>query len=344
MTAKILFRVDAGVNIGLGHLQRSLSLAAALRESGVESIFVTPDDMHSGGRTKDFGFSISTLPTVGSWTPGDAKATLAAAQHNGCEAIVVDSHEVGAVYMDQLRSAGLYVIARDDLAAYSFPCQMVVNGNADAPQLTYCSSSGDSLFLLGMEYIVLGQEFQETPPVKARQSVKNILVILGGADHYDLMPKILASLAALPGEFGLTAVIGPYFHNLAQVESAAEGAKRPINLVHSPASVRDLMLEADLAVSAGGQALYELAATGCPTVAIQIAQNQAGQSRALEQAGVVRMAGNAEVNDVISQMRESVQSVMLDTSARTSMSKAGQRLVDGAGARRVARAIRAAIA
>jgi len=340
---KVLFRVDADPRVGLGHLQRSLSLAAALRACGVESIFITQADSHSHGRVQSSGFPISTPPTVGSWTAQDAKETAATAQLHGCKAIVVDSYDANASYLAQLRSAGLYVIARDDLAAYPFPCQMVVNGNADAPQLAYYSSSEDSLFLLGPEYIVLGQEFQEMSQSVVRQSVKTILVILGGTDHYGLMPKILTSLTALPGEFTLTAVVGPYFQNIRQVESAAEQAGRVIDLVRSPGSVRHLMLEADLAVSAAGQTLYELACARCPTVAISVAANQQGQLKALAESGFLVSVGDAQEDEVIAATRQAVSCLLPDVKARSAMAAVGKRLVDGKGALRVARAIQAKI-
>ena len=91
---KVLFRVDAGHRIGLGHLQRSLSLAAALRATSLESIFFAQADSHSGERIREFGFPICTHPTVDSWTDQDAKATLAAAGHHGCDAIMVDHPSV----------------------------------------------------------------------------------------------------------------------------------------------------------------------------------------------------------------------------------------------------------
>ena len=146
---RVLFRVDAGPHIGLGHLQRSLALAAASRQKDVESTFLTNDDNGSRERAAGFGFPVVTLPHVESWTSEDADAAVKVASQNGCDAVVVDSHEAHADYLTQLRDAGLYVIKRDDLAHYPFPCQMVINGNADACQLPYRSSSGDTLFLLG---------------------------------------------------------------------------------------------------------------------------------------------------------------------------------------------------
>ena len=39
-TPRVVFRADAGPDIGLGHARRCLTLAGALRELGVESLFV----------------------------------------------------------------------------------------------------------------------------------------------------------------------------------------------------------------------------------------------------------------------------------------------------------------
>jgi len=345
MTAsgKVLFRVDANPSVGLGHLQRSLSLAAALRSSDVESVFFSQADDHSSGRVKGRGFPLH-VPVTNPWTQQDAQETAAEARRQECESIVVDSYLADANYLSQLRNVGHYVIARDDRAAFPFPCQMVINGNANAPQLGYRSSSGDTDFLLGLEYLILSDEFLDLLACPTGPTVKNILVILGGTDPHHLMPRILDSLATIPGDFILSAVVGPYFRNIPEIESSAEHAKCLINLFQDPSSVADLMIQADLAVSAAGQALYELAATGCPTVAIQLEPTQAGQMDTLEQAGVIKVAGIAGIDDVIFRMNEAVSDLMVNTEARASMCVAGPQMVDGSGATRVAQAIRAATA
>jgi len=343
-SGKVLFRVDSDHMIGLGHLERSLSLAEGLRKSGLESCFLTQENSETNRRIQNQEFPISTLPQVGAWTGQDAKATLNTAEQLGCRAVVIDSYGPGTDYFAQLRNGGLYVIAKDDLALFPFPCQMVVNGNANASQLPYQSTTGDTEFLLGIEYIVLGKEFQEDALAKNRhQTVENILVILGGTDPYDIMPKILDSLAMLPGEFKVTAIIGPYFNNLQEIESVVERSNHRIELARNPSSVHSLMQKADLAVSAAGQALYELATQACPTVAIQIAPNQAKQMELMAQWGVIKSAGDAETDDVIYNMAEIVTELMADSQTRIKIGEASRKIVDGKGAIRVAEAIRTAI-
>ena len=334
--AKVLFRMDAGVHIGLGHLQRSLALATALKALSVDSVFLGNDDGPSREYAARHGFQMDSLKGVNSWTPEDAQATVESARRGGCGAVVVDYHEAGSRYLAQLRDAGLYVVARDDLASYTFPCQMVVNGNADAPQLPYRSSTGDTVFLLGPGYMVMRDEFLDPPERVLHPRVRNVLVILGGADGYGLMPRILDLLDRLPGDFAVTAVVGPFFEDLDGIQAAAERATRTVTLVHSPSSVSELMLEADLAISAGGQTLYELACTGCPTVAVQTASNQEGQMRAMAGAGIILEAGDANRGDVESVLRVSLVTLLSDGNERARMAAMGQRLVDGRGALRVA--------
>ena len=99
------------------------------------------------------------------------------------------------------------------------------------------------------------------------------------------------------------------------------------------------MTTADLAISAAGQTLYELAAAGCPTVAFGVAANQMGQLESLASSGLLLSSGSAEKDEVILLIKQAVVRLMSDVSTRSNMVMQGQKLVDGKGAMRVARKI-----
>lgn len=332
----ILFRVDAGPHIGLGHLQRCVSLGTALDRLGVACIFLTNRDPTADNRVRSFGFEANRLDGVEPGGAGDLKYTLDMAVRHPCDAVVVDSYRVDADYLGRLRAARLFVVVIDDLARYPFPCQLVVNSGAHAHRLRYRSSSGDTRFLLGPQYALLRPEFWDMPPRTVRNTVQNVLVTMGGADPYNLVPELLGLLDDLPGDFSVTPIVGPFFENRAEVEEVAKRCQRSVRLVHSPDSVRELMLEADLAISAGGQTLYELAATGTPTVAMQVADNQSDNLQALTAEGVVQMAGSVGESGLTDRVGEVVRVLMESGDARAEMSAAGRRLVDGRGAVRIA--------
>jgi UDP-2,4-diacetamido-2,4,6-trideoxy-beta-L-altropyranose hydrolase len=341
MTAvrKILFRVDAGPTIGLGHLQRCLSLATAVRHLNTSCAFLTNEEPTVRHRVRRFGFDGRTLGATESWGADDLTQTMAVAAAHKCGAIVVDSDYEGAEYLSHLRNAGYYVVAIEDTAPHPFPCHLVVNGDAHARQLPYQALSEDTHFLLGPEYCILRREFWEVPARVGSENVEHILVTLGGADPYNIMPRVINLLDTLPEAFSVSVIIGPFFDNFAEVQAVSQRAHRAITLAKAPDSVRDLMIEADLAISAGGQTLYELARVGCPTVAVRMASNQDGQLGVFEEAGFLRISGNADHGGIGEAIGAAVRTLLADPQARATMSVAGQRLIDGYGALRVAQTI-----
>lgn len=339
----VLFDVDTGPQVGLGHLHRCLALAAALRQLGARCLFVARGDNQTQHRIVACGFEVET---VSDREPDLAKrlsGVLAMAIRSQCHVMIVDSYQVPASYLGQLRSMGRYVVAIDDLAHESFPCHIVVNGGAHAPRLSYRSSSGDTHFLLGTPYAILSHEFWNPVHRTVRKTVRRILFTLGGADPYNLMPRLLQLANGFPEDVAISAVIGPFFQNRDEIERMLTPCQREVQVVPAPNSLRPLMLEADLAVSAGGQTLHELACVGCPTIAMSLSTNQDAHVKAYAECDVVRTVGSAEDPQIITVIAEAIRRLLNDPAARAAMSAAGQQIVDGQGARRVAQSILAGV-
>ncbi len=331
----ILIRTEADPKVGLGHLQRSLSLAAALRRCGIRPYFLVNDRSENLQRLKEFGLegeAVQSDPSETAWTLEKARAL-------GALGIGVDLSDLPAALLPALQEAGLWAMVRDDLGGRDFPCSLLVNGNADALALSYGNSNGRTRFLLGPKYGVLQTDFWKPQKRQVRTEVQNILIILGGADPFGLMPKLIHWIDRLDGTFSITVVLGPFFEGRAEIEREAARSHRSVRIMRNPPSLAPFFWEADLAISGAGQTLYELACTGCPTVAIQVSTNQAGQLRALEKTGVLWAAGHGAQTGLWERLQAKVPALLQDAGARRAMAEAGQALVDGQGAFRVAEVI-----
>ncbi len=337
---KVLFRVNAGPQIGLGHLKRSLSLSKALEMVGVQSYFLINRSEGTHPILEQAGVDqrVRFLETA-AWSDEDLKRTLDVAAAASCAGILVDSNDVTPRYLDGLKAAGWFVIVRDESANKVFSCSLVVNGDGHAKELPYRSLNRSTRFLLGPEYAVLPEAFRDLPQRGVSPSVRNLLVLLGSADPQGLMPSLLRHLDACEGDFLITAVVGPYFQNRDQVDASAGRIRHPVRLLYHPSSLFPSMWEADLAISGGGQTLYELAAVGCPTLAIQNASDQGKQLRALEQAGCLQIVAQAWQPDAASRTAKALSQLLANPDGRTAMVRAGQQLVDGQGAFRLAQEI-----
>ena len=337
---QVLFRVDAGPGVGLGHLQRCLALAEALGGLGVACVFLTHVVPDVEARVAAAGWPIAPLrlsdPTD---QAADADRVIEIAGGYDAGTVVVDSYSATAAYLGALRTAGIRVVFIDDLAREAWPAHVVINGGAHAASLPYRSSTGDTLFLLGPTYALLGSGYQTISPRRLTPEVEQVLVTVGGDDPHAVLPAIVEAVDRAPGRFRLCVIAGPFGRSATLASPVARRGSRDISIVHAPSSLRDLMLAADVAVSAGGQTLYELAATGTPTIACELADNQSGQLTAFAEAGAVVQAGRPGTAGFGARLTPLVGALVSGFAQRMKLSQAGQRMVDGFGAGRAARAV-----
>lgn len=325
------FRVEAGAGIGLGHLRRSISLAKALRRKGERCLFVTRADPAVLELIRAAGFPSEPLPNLPLWSEQELRWSLELALSRHPAGVVVDSEEPDVPYWMGWQKEGFLTVVRDDLGRRHLPVDLVINGNADAERLPY-PSDPKRQFLLGLAYAVLAPEFWNRPTrPRAPEKASRLLLLSGGADGAGSLPDFLRRLDRLETDFQITVVIGPFFRNRKEIESVCFGMRQTARLVQNPSSLLPLIQEADLAVSAAGQTLYDLACAGCPALAFEAASNQAGQLAALEREGsVIRLKPDG------SDLEATVERVASDQALRERMTRRGQSMIDGLGAERVA--------
>jgi len=332
---RLLLVADGGATIGLGHLGRALALAAALNAEGAWAGVVAPP---SGAfRARVDAAACLPVPLDGwpAWDDAGLSRVEAAARTAGATALVVDSYRASEAALERWRAAGLRLIAFDDLATAPSPCHVVVDPSPAAAALTRASRHGDTRFLLGPAYAPLRPEFGTPPARKTRQHVESVLLSLGGGEVPGLMPTLLEVLDDAPGDFAADVLVGP-FADPAPLAAAVTRCRRAVRVHHDPSNLRALFAGADLAVSAAGQTLFELAWAGCPTVAIAVADNQGANLAGFAARGTVRAVASPGATGFHTELARAVGQLLADPDARQAMTKAGQSLVDGAGARRIA--------
>ena len=333
--AGVLFRTEAGPEIGFGHLRRSLSLASAFQEKGVRCCFLTSGPRKNLDWIRSFGFSAESVPARFVWTEREAEKTLERCRRWRASTVIVDSPRAGEGYCRVLHRGKGLVVCRDDVGKKRVSAHVLLNGNANAEQL-YAQPMNGTLFLLGIDYAVLPKQFWNPPPAVVRRKVREILLLLGGSGSGSLLARLLRCVSGLPGDFSVTVVSGPFCWERDKLRQSIGKAAKEVRWVRSPASLFELMRRADLAVSGAGQTLYELAAVGCPAVAVQVGSDQVDQLRALSEQGCVISVGKVEDPKLFPKLGKALSALMEDDSLRSKMSRAGQRWVDGKGASRVA--------
>lgn len=336
---RILFRVDAGNNVGLGHLQRCLSLASTLARNGLVCEFLSSGEFEVQKRISDSGFDSHILQDEHLGSNAECAQVIRIASQRNCEMIVVDSYHVRGAYLQSLRDSGPVLVSIDDSAKFASPAHLIINGSVHAKSLSYTSIYPETELLLGPEFSMLREEFFDIELKQSTDVVTQVLVTMGGADGSNLTPIIIKLLDGISGDFHVTVVVGPFFRNVSNVYESAEQSSRNVHLIREPVNLKDLMTKADIAISAGGQTLYELAVTGTPAIAIRVADNQIAQMAEFGRVGTIIPLVFTDLPQLNSDLYDVVNQMLLSKDNRLLMSKSGQDLIDGKGTLRCATAI-----
>lgn len=359
---RVVIRVDASVEMGMGHLVRCMSLANALAEEGTEVFFLLRShaaaltglieaDRHAVRLLPDPPYDSGEAPGAAPtrWLPTtwqrDAEQTLDAIGQIGTpDWLIVDHYALDARWERLQRQQVPRILAIDDLADRPHDCDILLDQNfVQDPEMRYQGHVPAACQqLLGPCYALLRREFAEQRKSLTGRSgeVRRILVCYGGSDPSNETAKALVAIKGLPAApFAVDVVIGlsnPHADLIARLclELPRTNMHRGVN------NMAELMACADLAIGAGGVMSWERCCLGLPTIAVDIADNQIGGLTALARLGALVHLGSA-VSITQDQMESSIRCLLGDPAKTRVMGKVARALVDGAGCGRVRAAMNA---
>lgn len=293
MKASLLLRADASAAIGTGHVMRCLALAQAWQDAGGQVTFASaeiPDAL--AARLNRERVALRQIDSVVA-SEADAAATVALARECGASWIVVDGYRFTPAFLDAVRSSGLRVLAVDDMANLDrYPVDLVLNQNLSARRDLYRNKlARDTELLLGPRYSLLRREFR-TAGATARAPLvdraRRVLVTFGGSDPDNHTGRILQRLAAVPGLFDVRVLAGAANEHVSALREHAARAPFPCEVRVNVENVAELMDWADVAITAGGSTVWELAAMRLPALIGAISEDQRAIGPALRRIGSFR--------------------------------------------------------
>lgn len=274
----ILFRVDAGRVPGLsfGHLYRCLSVArVALTGGAVAATFLMRDYPEGVRVVEKAGFDISTMP-VGVTPDHEAAQMNRLASDLAADWVVVD-----IPYLDQdfswlrgLRADGARILFVDDYRFRVPEADVVWNSGILAPDRV-SSDNPKARILAGIDYFLFDGNVNSAPPIRTEGRV-NVLISFGGSDPTGLTLRVVEALLTRPWpECLFRVVLGPGFRGGPQVRDTLKCSGEDWVVVESPSALVPYLAGSDVAVSNGGQTLYQLAYLGRTTLPVASTEHEA---------------------------------------------------------------------
>jgi UDP-2,4-diacetamido-2,4,6-trideoxy-beta-L-altropyranose hydrolase len=338
----LVVRADAGVMRGSGHVMRCLAIAQAWQDAGGDSVFALHDDAAVGQRLRSEGMGVHVIRAE----PGseeDASQLIALARAKNAAWVIVDGYCFDEVYQLTLKQSGSNLLLLDDSGqAEQYHADIILNHNPEGQSITYARREACTRLLLGPEFALLRREFKlaHQSEIEVPSVAQRLLVTMGGSDEANVTERVMRALPLLQVD-GLeaTVVIGGRNPHKDRLCRTIESLDTTVKLVENIPNMPELMVSADLAITAGGVTCYELAFLRVPMFLITMAQNHERTCQVLAERGAAIHAGWFHSLDC-DQLAAALNAIMVDPDRRKSLAGNARNLVDGEGASRVVASMR----
>lgn len=328
----IVFRADASVEIGTGHIMRSLVLADKLREQGANISFICRSDKgHYNDCIISKGYKVSILPPEQFEWKIDAEQTINILKHQiqYPDCLVIDHYALDIRWEQQLRGLVKRIAVIDDLANRPHDCDILLDPNLyQRMEFRYEHLvPAKCMQFLGPQYALLRPEFREERRLlRIRDgTVRRILIFFGGTDPTNETLKTLQAVEKLKlNNILVDVVVGDKNPHKSKVEQICSTLPN-VTYYCQIDFIAWLMTKADLSIGAGGSTTWERLYLGLPTLTMTIADNQMESINMLDQLGVIWNLGWHE-NVSVDQVANTLHLAINDETKLRNLSHAGMSL------------------
>lgn len=312
---KVVFRVDSGLHIGIGHLMRCITLASEFKKEDFQIYFITKN--HLGSRTELIPsvFQVFTIPgellselndidknNYDLWLGGDWKTDLLNTnrileQITNVDLVVVDNYSLNGEYESGLKTKAVFVI--DDLTNREHTCHFLLDQNltADFIQRKRLNTRVDVTYFLGPRYALLKDTFIEFRKLAASKDslrkVVNILVFFGGSDPNSDSIKILKASSYFKDRYNFLVILNENHRDYEEARSLSEFSPN-VRLINFTENMAQEILSSDLFIGAAGSTSYERAVLGAASYVVSVADNQVLNAKILHQKRILKYLGDSK--------------------------------------------------
>ena len=278
MDIRILFRCDGSLNIGFGHLSRSLLIAKQIKKIANSKVFFAIAKHDASTKKIQIPFqtyykknnSYNNLNWLKKCIEKlrvnvlflDVKKDISY-QDLKC---IKNLYNINIVTIDDFEKKRLI----SDLAFYTPIPQ--------AKKIKWKKHKGK--VLNGWQYSVVRK--MSIKKINRKNNKINILISMGGSDIYDFTKISLSFLNKLDLDFKVNIIIGPGYKNYKELNELSYLQNLDHKIYYNPQNIEKIMIKNDIAIITFGQTSYEIAALKIPALYFCISKDHKVSSKLFE--------------------------------------------------------------
>jgi spore coat polysaccharide biosynthesis predicted glycosyltransferase SpsG len=287
--SNVFIFTEAGNKFGYGHITRCISLYDELVLKGKNPLFIINGDSEVKEVIEDRNYIFDR------WYD-DVKNYFLNKNRDNIDGVfsIVDSYTANQKTYEEIAALSKRALYIDDTNRLEYPRGIVISPSLCKDKFSYSQKKGRT-YLAGKNYIMLRKEFSDQSKRKIRETVGTILIVMGGADMLNVVPKVLKCIANMDLQKCIINIVATKnYDNLEEINKVINEIESEHTIkvkMHIDVGTKDikaLMEKSDLSISAAGQTIYELISTKLPFVCIKTAENQSRNTECLIEEGIIQ--------------------------------------------------------
>ena len=264
----IIIRADGSKEIGMGHLSRACQISKYYKN--IDTTIVMKDDLNG----KKF---LSSRSINGYYF--DSKLSFEEELNLLEKKILKYGYKKTILILDVLDYYNYYIFIKklktyscisliicDNSEQKNIYSDIVLNGNP--LQLNYDYSKSNSINLVGPKYFIMDPEYQKISAKKPTPEVTNVLLTVGGSDHNNLLFKIISALELLKDNYNIKIFTTSSTGYVKDLKYTLDKSSLTYELYFDVNSLAPYWNNIDLAITAGGNTLFERITARVPGITI----------------------------------------------------------------------------
>ena len=323
---KIIILTNGNHKIGMGHIYRSLNLVSTLNKEKYEIIFLTNNKFSKN--------IISKKNNCKYYRKLNSKNMTTFLKSFSPDIVILDKLSETKSNIQFLQTF-CPIIAID----YTGKNKNQINYGIN---ILYHKTGIQKNSISNFNNAILNNDFLKKKKSIIGKQVKSIIVLQGGSDTYCFTPKIVKALSEINKDFKITIVLGPSFKCWSKLKNVLKNSNKSIQIFHDVKNISTLMYNSDLAITAGGNTLLELAYLGIPSIVVCAEKFEIETAKLMEKKNFGINLGFGQ-NLPISKIQSCLITMIDDYKLRKKMNTNGPLLVDGKGNQRILKYIESII-
>ncbi|MGA1824431.1 MAG: PseG/SpsG family protein [bacterium] len=325
---RALLLTEGGKEKGFGHITRCVALAQALqlRERACEARFFVNADPSVKNLLDDFHSC-----EYCDWLL-DTEKIFAEISRN--DVVILDSYYADETFCRELSDRAGLTVYWDDYNRIEYPEGIIINGAIGAEKLPYKRREGQT-YLLGVDFSCPRKEFWNVPEKVIRKDIEQVLITVGGNDRRNLLPDLLKLLKKY--RWRKKVFVTDAMSNVNEIKKELD-TKTDLLFNPGPQTIKEVMLDSDIGITAAGQTIFEAARCGLPCITIEIVENQSNNVKFFLEHDLIKHAGSFSHKNLFENIEKQI--VMLEGyDVRKKIGEKIQKFIDGKGAARLSHTI-----